>query len=813
MRNRYMISAALLLVASAFVAGAQQQAASSTDKLLGLDKLWGLGPPSGKLLGLEQRWELGFRSTTTTGDEARYQRYQDLSNGLASKIWFGKETNASAFDFSAANVGYNDQAYALKYNKFGKMKFTADYTGQPLNYANNTLTPYKYAGNNVWTLNTAARTSVQAATPGVIGIGTTAATDVATIFRPLATTFPMSSQRDKLNIGLSYRLNDWANVDVKYGMTKKTGNQPWGAAFAFNDATNIPMELDNTVNEFTAGLEAVKKEWGMVRAEYQSSSFKNQFPSLTWDNPLRATDYFLAKAYSIVPPAAVGGAWVLNGPWDNSGYSNGRGPAFGRLSLPPSSQMNAFRLSGLYKMPNHTTLNGQFSFTRMTQDEALLPFTANTTIANAATFAAIPGLARLPRASAEAQVQGINGMLNFATRPTEFFAFDMKYRFNDHNNQTPFYDYSYNVRFDAVPEYVPGEGTEQLDIRQNTMEAGATFMVPHQFTALKFGYIMDDVKRAGRAFGDMTDYTLRTSLDAYQNKYGSVRAILENTRRIGSGFDLMAIEDGGAQDGLRFYDDADMDRAKATLVLSLTPIDKFDVNVTVATLDDEYKGEGHEFGLLQNKTTSYNLSANVYATDRITLGGNYGMDKMTTNQKSRNANPPSGVVGAYESWDDPKRDWFLDNEENVKTVGVWVDLIKAFPNTDIRVGYNYSNSDNALDLNGPRTLALKSPDNLSLRDPRDLTRPCAAGITLCFLALPNVTNTWSQIKVDLRHMFRSSMGVGLGYQYEKLDIVDFATTDVTPGVPRMDPLGALTTGYGNRPYTGSTMVAKLIYMW
>jgi len=27
----------------------------------------------------------------------------------------------------------------------------------------------------------------------------------------------------------------------------------------------------------------------------------------------------------------------------------------------------------------------------------------------------------------------------------------------------------------------------------------------------------------------------------------------------------------------------------------------------------------------------------------------------------------------------------------------------------------------------------------------------------------------------------------------------------------MDPLGAITTGYGNRPYTGSTIIAKLIY--
>jgi hypothetical protein len=103
-----------------------------------------------------------------------------------------------------------------------------------------------------------------------------------------------------------------------------------------------------------------------------------------------------------------------------------------------------------------------------------------------------------------------------------------------------------------------------------------------------------------------------------------------------------------------------------------------------------------------------------------------------------------------------------------------------------------------------------SPDNTALRNPLD-ARACSNGIASCFIPFPNVTNTWSQAKVDLKHMLKPTMGVGLGYQYEKLDIVDFATTNLADGSPRMDPLGAITTGYGNRPYTGSTFTARLIY--
>lgn len=779
MRTRYIVSAALLVLASASVADAQQKAAAPAKPA------W------------EQQWELGFRSTTTTGDEARYMRYEDLKSGLASKIALGKETDAVAYDFSAANVGYDDQAFAFSYNRYGKAKFNLSFNGQPLNYAFNTLTPFRDAGNNKWTLDPTLRTRVQNKEAGVLGIGTTGAQyNTASIYRSIATEFPMSAQRNTLDLGLKYTVNKYAAVDFSYKMVQKSGNQPWGAAFAFSDANELPMTLDNGVNEITAGIEFAKSEYGMFRAEYQGSFFKQNLPTLEWDNPLRATDFSNGKT----PPA---------GPWDPSGYSNGNGPAFGRMSMAPSSALNALNLKALYKMPNHTTLNGSFTILRMTQDDDLIPWTTNTSIAQAATYAFFPGLAKLHRPTAEGQVDGINAVINFTTRPTNYFAFDMKYRFNDHDNQTTPWDGVEYVRFDAVPEETGGE-SEGLDIRQSTVETGATFSLPGRGTALRLGYILDDVKRSGRAFSDMTDYTFRASLDAYQNQWFSLRGLLESTRRIGSGLSIEHIEEGGGQEELRFYDEADMDRIKSSVILGLTPSSKFDLNLTVGTMNDEYAGEGHEFGLLKYDNTSVSLSGNYYVNDKVTFGAMYGADHWTSNQKSRNANPFSATA-TYNSWSDPLRDWYMDNDETVTNAGVWLDLIQALPKTDLRFAFNFSDSDLEYTLSGPRIEAFKNPDNTALRDPRD-GRPCATGISSCFIPWPNVTNTWSQFKVDLRHMFKDNLGVGLGYRYEKFEIVDFATTNIgDTDTPRMDPLGAITTGYGNRPFTGSTAVVKLIY--
>ena len=768
MRSKLILSTAVLLLAVSGAAQAQQKAAAADS-------------------ARNQSFELGYRGSSVDGDKGRWERYRDLRDGPTAGMVFGKETEQSALKFTAANVGYHDQQYSLGYNKFGKLKLTANWNSTPLNFAYNTLSPWKTTGGNVWTLSPSARTDVQNKVAGVIGIGTTAATNLPSVYRGLSTNFPMQARRDMVSAGMKYRF------DLAFSSTGKTGNMPYGASFAFNDANELPMAIDNRTNDMTAGLEWAKGTTGMIRVEWAGSWFKNQFSSLTWDNPLRATDFNNGK----LPPL---------GPYDASGYANGNGAAVGRLATAPSNNMNTFRIMGLYKMPGRSTLNGQIAVTTMKQDDALLPFTTNSQIATPSVYALFPGLAKLPRATAEAEVRGLNALLNYTARPTDHFALDIRYRFNDHENRTPVYNGDYNVRFDAVPEYVPGTETEHLNVRQNTIETGATFTLPRN-TAFKFTYILDDVKREGRAFSDMTDYTFRASLDTYGNQYLMLRGVYENTQRVGNGLSLERIEEGGGQHALRFYDEADLNRHKGSLIVQLTPSDKWDLGLTLAIGKDEYKGEGHEFGLLDNSNSSYNLTLTVYPSDKFTLGGNYGSDKFSSLQSARNANPFSGVVGAYESWNDPNRNWSLDNDETVQNVGLFADLPKLFRNTSMHFSYDFSDSDNRYVHSGPRIQELLTNTALTAGAPK----PCATGFTSCFIPLPAVTNSWTQMKVDVKHMFTPAFGMGVGYWYEKFDITDFATPNLADGSPRMDTLGIISTGYGNRPYSANTTMLRMIY--
>ena len=111
-----------------------------------------------------------------------------------------------------------------------------------------------------------------------------------------------------------------------------SGTQPFGGSFAFNNGNERPVTLDDRTNDITAAVEWAKPSQGMLRFEWLGSRYKNQFLSLTWDNPLRATDFSNGKA----PPL---------GPFDPSGYSKGSGPAFRRLALAPRARSASLKNS------------------------------------------------------------------------------------------------------------------------------------------------------------------------------------------------------------------------------------------------------------------------------------------------------------------------------------------------------------------------------------------------------------------------------------------------------------------------------------
>lgn len=708
--------------------------------------------------------DAGLRGTTTDGDGARYERYRDLRGGAFSRLQFGKEAEQYRVSVDAFNVGYRDQRYTGSYTN-GRSRLSGIFDSIPLNYGYITSTPWVQTSTGVFTLNDAAQAQVQGRAPGVVGIPTTAA-QLATpsIYRALAAGLDIQSRRDTIGAQFAHDVNGQVMFNVSVASYARTGSQPVSMSFAFNNANELPMPLDNRTNDVTAGVEYAL-ERGMVRLAYEGSFFNNHIKQVMWDNPLRLTD---------------------TDPYDANGYSNGNGPAVGRMSVAPSNSMHTWSATALHKIGARSAVNGVFSFVAMNQNDPLIPWTSNGVINSAAVIAQYPGLARLPRDTAEAKVHGLNALVNFTSRPNRLLNFRMRYRFNDHNNLTPAFDATQYVRFDATPSNT-GSFTQQFDIRQNTLDATGTLNLA-RYAAVNLSYILNDVVRTGRSFADMRDHVARVSVDTFSNQYVQVRGSYDHTVRIGSGFSEASIEEGGYQGGLRFYDEADRDSDKGTVLVTFMPMSIMDVTASFSAGRDVYKGEGHEFGLLDNDNRNFTVIFGVSPSDVVNFGASYGRDHFASFQKSRNANPPPDPT-----WTDPSRDWTLDNDENVNNVGLYLNVERAIRNTDVRLSYDYSDSDNGFLFGGPRIASLAAVGQ--------------------FIPLPNITNQWNRLTVDVQYRFASKVGLGVGYWYEKQDLSDFATIDLAPGTPRIDYLGGLTTGYGNRPYTGQTVFARAIYFF
>jgi MtrB/PioB family decaheme-associated outer membrane protein len=753
--------------------------------------------------------DIGGRFTTTDGDEARYERYRDDRDGVYSSFTTGRRTDAYWFDAEASHIGYRDQRYAVDFlNR--RVNFSFRWDSVPLNFSYIALTPFQTSGSTL-TLDDAAQRAVQgptnAANDGTaVGVPCAPGAPPASCSNPtqagqakanrstynnLAAPFDLRQQRDTAAFGLTYAASKSVDVDVRFTSAMKDGEQPWGASFAFNTAVELPLPLDNRTNDLSVGASWTNPK-GMFRIGWDGSWFSNQFESLVWDNPIRITDF----DNGLRPP---------NGPYDPNGYSNGNGPAQGRMSLAPDNSMNVVSATGLYKLPGRNTINGTLQFTTQSQDDALIDWTVNPVIDNALVFASFPHLAQLPRPTAQAEAKGVNALLNFSSRPFRRTNVVVRYRFNDRDVQTPTFDATEYVRFDAVPEEIEEGLSHQFDTQRQIFDANASFAAT-SWASLRVGYGYEGVERHGRGFSDTGENIFRVSFDTFANQYVSVRAAFDASRRRGEGFVETGIDyeqgPGGTQPTLRYYDEADRDRVRGSLVFSVMPRDTVDFFVMFAGGSDEYLIDesapvdraGELFGLQSADVTSWNLGVNFYPADHLAVGANYGRDTYSALQLSRNANPPPDPT-----WTDPSRNWTLDNDEHVNTFNVYVDLLRAVRDTDIRFGYDYSGSDNALVHGGPRIESLRAANQ--------------------FIPLPDVENTWHRVRADVQYFFSNRTGVGLGYYFESLDIVDFNTIDAPgpigffaeTGDPRIDWLGGLITGYGNRSYTGHSVYLRALY--
>lgn len=673
-------------------------------------------------------FDVGFRGTLygDDSDRARYQRYRDLPNGLTFHAFrFSKESSSRGLAIAADHVGYRDQQYTASLNQFGKLRASFTWNQTPLFFSEDTLALYSSPMAGVLRIDDPIQRGIETQTTTLSAVA------------GQALPFDMRLQRNVADLRASYQATPHVDLDVTVKHTTKNGSQPWAGTFGFSNAVEMAVPVETRTTELGAAL-----EWANPRASarigYDGSFVHNDTDTLIWDNPLRITD------------------------------SPSSGPYQGRMSLWPDSTMNAGSALGTINLPARTRATGYVSIGSWSQDEALVPFTINT---------ALPTIsADRPTADAGALVTAMHYTLT--SRPTDRVQFTARYRWYDFDNRTPVFHVGNTVSYDtSVSAFSPG-GTSPYSINRKTFDGEVSF-TPVAHTALRAGYTNERVGQTFRYVDSANENTVRFSADLTGWSWLTLRGVYEHTRRTGSGFDEQVLDDIGEQTSLRQFDISDRTADRFSAIVMWTPAASLSFNGQLMTGDDDRSDEG--FGVLNGQTRSYSVGVDYVPRDAIAFGASYIFDRYGTLQKSRQANPGP-------EFDDPRRDWTTDAHERADTVSLAADLMKLWPRTDVRLGYDFSSGRS-------RFLYELAPDS-----------------TLTPVTqLPPVNNQLRRATVDMRHYVTKHTALGFMYWFDRYRVDDFANEPAT--LSSIVQPSFLMIGYTARPYTANTFVGRLTYLW
>ena len=282
-----------------------------------------------------RQFQIGGRLSSVSGDPARWQRYQDLRDGvLFTDARYEKEDPNGAWLFHAAadNVGFHDQRYFADYERTGRFVISGLWDEIPQFYSVDTKTPYTTT-NSPLVLDDATQRSIQN------GQATLSA------WIPVAPQFDLTERRD---IGrVNFVATPTPQLDVKASFTtqRHVGELPWGASFGFGNDVEVALPYESRTNDLSLGTEWTNGR-NMVRVAYDGSWFDNIEDTLVWDSPLRLDDSTSA-------------------------------PGRGRMALWPSNFAQTISAAGYTKLARRTQVTGFVSLGHWSNDEPLQPFTIN----------------------------------------------------------------------------------------------------------------------------------------------------------------------------------------------------------------------------------------------------------------------------------------------------------------------------------------------------------------------------------------------------------------------------------------------------
>jgi MtrB/PioB family decaheme-associated outer membrane protein len=268
--------------------------------------------------GIESDIEATGKLADIEGNEAKFNEYRDIRDGLYGKVRLLYDSNYY-FDFNASDIGYDTQRYRLDSGKWGSFKFYLDYNEIPHNFTFDAKSFYSGIGTNNLTY--------PVHPPD---------TDIRTW-----SNFDYSIERKSYGSGISLDMIKPFYLDVTVSREEKDGIYPAGVAGTTPGgiAIELPVPIDYTTD--TLKIEAgYTKNPFFFSLTFFLSEFENDNHNLSFRNPATANT---ASTTDV-------------------------------LTLPPDNNYNKLSFKGGVKLPLNSKFNLNLATSRTASEVNLLNF-------------------------------------------------------------------------------------------------------------------------------------------------------------------------------------------------------------------------------------------------------------------------------------------------------------------------------------------------------------------------------------------------------------------------------------------------------
>lgn len=682
----------------------------------------------------------GAQWWTLNAPEAKFQEYREVPRGgFLESFVLSREAGRDALHVWGENALADDQRTHAGWANGIRWNLEGSWVQIPHRFGDQTRTPYQVAAPGVFLLSDSLQRANQRNPGGYV----TTMNDVLNG----SNLFPTSVRTDEAHARLTLRPMQDTRVEVKWMDRHRSGYQPYGAPFGFSGAVELPATINQRTQEGEVVASWQKDRWSL-QAGGGMSLFENRVDRLVWDNPLKLTDSL------------------------NFGSR-------GQMATAPDNQLVHGRLAFGVKLPKQALFTASWGVASGKQDVDFLPYTINTALAQRS-------LDSLPARSLNGKTTTISQDYRLSGRVVPSLRGTLRFNALSHKDQSDDLtfqgqsgmDQSWTVSPVTAERHEHSNGTFGLDLDADLdgpFAVGATYE-----------YRMRD--RTHREVEKDAENVIGARASWVIGEDGMLTGSYKHGARKPDAFLEDHYVHGGTQlepFGLRRYDTSERTRDEASATLGWTFGEPLDVNVTYNFQRNDYPDT--KYGLQKADENMVIAEATLHPRKNLDVNGGYAFALAKTEQASNMSTPRPGSPAL--PTEDPETDWFANIDDKNVYVFAGAEMWLKPKTFSIAADYTFSRAYSTYDFSG---LGAEAWTIVRIGTLRDTVRTLTAAQDL-----PDILYRHHDLQLTARYRV-GTMDFGFRYNFEEMDVVDFANENV--------PIVGLTGTSATSLYLGDSTV-------